>query len=64
MAVDPAGKWIALGSKKGFRLIDVAAGQEITVPNLTGITDLDFRPVGWAFLPVPEQPVRDGTTGM
>jgi hypothetical protein len=46
MAVDPAGKQLALGSTKGVRLIEVVAAKETALPGLTGITDLKFASVG------------------
>ncbi len=61
MAVDPAGKQLALGSAKGVRLIDVAAGTETILPGLTGITDLDFINVGRTFLSGLHHGTMEGT---
>ncbi len=63
LGLDAGGKWLALGTAAGVRLLDVAAESEVTLPDVSGVTDLDFAPaVGQAFQPVPGD--GEGTDGI
>lgn len=58
LAIDAGGRWLALGSAEGVRLIDLqSGGGERMIPGLTGVTDLALSPDGTALMIAAEEGV-------
>ena len=46
LAVDPSGRWLALGNAEGVRLFDLQVKGQFPLPDVTGVRDLAFSPDG------------------
>ena len=46
LAVDPNGKWLALGSAESVRIMNLSAGTETKLPGVTAVADLAVDPWG------------------